>query len=151
MSLRHVPLRGTGWSRNPTSSGVAEQSRDQRVRRRTGNSANTPFLLQGQNFHLAEDRSTLLAGPLRDRDLQVNLPRGEKRWVTKKTQTLRRKAQVTSTTPSPSKFSAVSKQSGCVPPCTSARPAKWACTISSGKWWTTRSTRPWPVSQTKSM
>src|SRR5258707_122660 len=34
MSLRHVPLRGTGWSRNPTSSGVAQRNRNQRVRRR---------------------------------------------------------------------------------------------------------------------
>lgn len=45
-SLRHVPLRGTGWSRNPTSLGFAQRSRDQRVRRRTENSANTPSLLQ---------------------------------------------------------------------------------------------------------
>src|SRR5467141_4835600 len=45
MSLRHVSLREMGWSRNPTSSGFAQRNRNQRVRRRTDQSANTPSLL----------------------------------------------------------------------------------------------------------
>jgi hypothetical protein len=45
MSLRHVSLRETGWSRNPTSFGFARRNRDHRVRRRTDHSASTPSLL----------------------------------------------------------------------------------------------------------
>src|SRR6266566_460934 len=145
MSLRHVPLRGTGWSRNPTSSGVAEQSRDQRVRRRTAKFRKHAFLASRKKFSTRGGWLHIAGGPFRDLGFEEKLPRREKRWPTKKTQTLRRKAQVTSTTRSRSKFSAVWKPCGCVRPCTSARPEKWACTTLSGKWWTTRSTRPWPV------
>jgi hypothetical protein len=67
-SLRHVPLRGTGWSRNPsvsgckpaglraspTSFGFARRNRNQRVRRRTENSENTPSLLHKNGFSARE-------------------------------------------------------------------------------------------------
>src|SRR5260370_17644245 len=44
MSLRHVSLRETGWSRNPTSSGFAQRNRNQRVRRRNGKFRKYAFL-----------------------------------------------------------------------------------------------------------
>src|ERR1700747_2556096 len=128
MSLRHVPLRGTGWSRNPTSSGVAQQGRDQRVRRRTAKFRKHAFLASRKNFELAEHGSTLLGVRSATQRVNERLPPGEKPWVTKKTSTLRCKPRVTSTTRSRSKFSAVWKRCGCVPPCTSARPEEWALT-----------------------
>ena len=56
----------------------------------------------------------------------------------------------TSTTPHPSKFWAASKRFANVRRCTSVPPASWACIISSGKWPTTRWTKPWPAFATKS-
>src|ERR1700690_1190855 len=56
----------------------------------------------------------------------------------------------TSTTPHPSKFSAASKPSASAQRCTSVPLASWACTISSGKWWTIPWTKPWPAIATKS-
>src|SRR6266849_9807260 len=74
----------------------------------------------------------------------------EKTWATKKTWAASRRA-ATSTTRNRSRFSAGSKPCACAPRCTSARPVRWACTISFGKWWTTRSTKRWPATPMRSM
>src|SRR5260370_7141975 len=57
MSLRHVSLREMGWSRNPTS---PVQHRDQRVRRPTEHSANTPSLLHRKRVLSADAHSEWL-------------------------------------------------------------------------------------------
>ena len=54
--------------------------------------------------------------------------------------------QTETTTPIPSRCWAAWKRCASVPPCTSARPARWACITWSTKWWTTRWTKRWPDS-----
>src|SRR5213594_1723244 len=96
MSLRHVSLRETGWSRNPTSSGFAQRDRSQRVRRRTDQSANTPSLLH-RKLVFERGRAPRLARGLFGQQVREKLLLREKTWVTKKTWALRLKA-ATSTT-----------------------------------------------------
>src|SRR5260370_34558206 len=71
-------------------------------------------------------------GPSSAAGLRQPMQRQEKTWAIRKTWAARRKA-ATSTTRNRSRFSADSKRCACVPRCTSARPARWACTPSVGK------------------
>ena len=54
------------------------------------------------------------------------------------------------TRPTPSRSSRASRRSVAAPACTSARPTRAACTTSSGRSWTTPSTRPWPATPSTS-
>ena len=96
MSLRHVPLRGMGWSRNPTSFGFAaakpgsqgqasaaihlEAARnDVRLL-----SASTPSSLHLKSF-IADCCFANVPGLLNFADTPENQLRGENQWVKKKT------------------------------------------------------------------
>src|SRR5690348_5285202 len=87
MSLRHVPLRGMGWSRNPTSSGVAQQNRNQRVRRRplysrtkrrSEHSEHTPSLLQKKVVFITRTMTPACSGSVHAKGFFEEFSHGEK-------------------------------------------------------------------------
>src|SRR5260370_6551939 len=112
MSLRHVSLRETGWSRNPTSPGAVPGSKG----KATHGAFRKYAFLASQKTSFERGRSLRTARSLFSAaGLRQQPQRQETTWATKKTWAARRNA-ATSTTPNRSKFSAGSKQCALAPP-----------------------------------